>query len=165
MRREELTRAQIPSSYESDISSYYATLCCGCTAARQSHASPGRQPPHMHMPHNTYVHLLTASSLAGVPLPLQRFRAVRPLVDNLLQGYDPRFLGMLEDASDGVGLWSTPDLSLIGIVTNPTFPSLLKLIGRLKLWFLPSQAAHACICYSSCLQGMGSMHSAIGGAC
>jgi hypothetical protein len=37
---------------------------------------------------------------------------------------------MLEDASDGVGLWSTPDLSLIGIVTNPTFPSLLKLIGR-----------------------------------
>jgi hypothetical protein len=85
-------------------------------------------------------HIQNTCALPFAALTLQRFRAVRPLVDSLLQGYDTRFLGLLEDASDGVGLWSTPDLSAIGIITNPTFPSLLKLIGGLKILCCMRQA-------------------------
>ncbi|GLI59331.1 hypothetical protein VaNZ11_001188 [Volvox africanus] len=58
----------------------------------------------------------------------QRFRALRKLVDALLEGYDAEFLGCLEDGADGVGLWSCgSDMTLIANVTNATVPSLVKL--------------------------------------
>ncbi|GIL68239.1 hypothetical protein Vafri_21491 [Volvox africanus] len=58
----------------------------------------------------------------------QRFRALRKLVDALLEGYDAEFLGYLEDGADGVGLWSCgSDMTLIANVTNATVPSLVKL--------------------------------------
>ncbi|KAG2449658.1 hypothetical protein HYH02_005188 [Chlamydomonas schloesseri] len=60
---------------------------------------------------------------------VQRFRVLRPLVEAWLEGYNPEFLGFLEDGADGVGLWSAgPDTSVIANVTSATVPSLLKLL-------------------------------------
>ncbi|GFR45634.1 hypothetical protein Agub_g7042, partial [Astrephomene gubernaculifera] len=60
---------------------------------------------------------------------LQRFRVVRGLVEQLLEGYDSRFLGFLEDGADGVGLWSAgPHMSCVANVSTATVPSLLKLL-------------------------------------
>ncbi|WIA36231.1 hypothetical protein OEZ86_007564 [Tetradesmus obliquus] len=58
---------------------------------------------------------------------VQRFRALRPLVEGVLEGYDPQFLGMLESPADGVGCWALPDTTLAGIGTNATFASFAKL--------------------------------------
>mmetsp|Transcript_18608 Transcript_18608/g.52316 ORF Transcript_18608/g.52316 Transcript_18608/m.52316 type:complete len:354 (-) Transcript_18608:312-1373(-) len=60
----------------------------------------------------------------------QRFRALRPQVDQLIEGYpDSKFLGLLEADADGVGLWTCgADMTLCGQVTNPTFPTLVKLL-------------------------------------
>ncbi|EFJ48729.1 hypothetical protein VOLCADRAFT_104580 [Volvox carteri f. nagariensis] len=60
---------------------------------------------------------------------LQRFRVLRKLVDELLEGYDAEFLGLLEDSADGVGLWSCGrDMTLVANITNATVPSLIKLL-------------------------------------
>ncbi|KAF5832662.1 hypothetical protein DUNSADRAFT_11406 [Dunaliella salina] len=60
----------------------------------------------------------------------QRFRALRPQVDLLIEGYpNSKFLGLLEADEDGVGLWTCgADMTLCGQVTNPTFPTLVKLL-------------------------------------
>ncbi|PNH02557.1 hypothetical protein TSOC_011454, partial [Tetrabaena socialis] len=59
---------------------------------------------------------------------VQRFRVIRKLMDQLLEGYDAQFLGLLEDDADGVGLWAIEDITLIVNVTNATVPSLIKLL-------------------------------------
>lgn len=41
--------------------------------------------------------------------------------------YDAKFLGLLESDSDGVGVWSLSDTTIIGSVTSPTFTSMIKL--------------------------------------
>jgi len=58
----------------------------------------------------------------------QRFRVVRPLVERVLDGYDAQFLGLLEDPADGLGVWGAGDTTAAAIVTNPTFPSFIKLV-------------------------------------
>lgn len=52
----------------------------------------------------------------------QRFRWLRPLVEVLLEGYGPQFLGMLESPADGVGAWhAAGGITVVGGVTNATF--------------------------------------------
>lgn len=59
---------------------------------------------------------------------VQRFRALRPLIDATLDGYDPQFLGMLEDPADGMGCWSIgSDTTVVGLITNATFANFAKL--------------------------------------
>lgn len=57
----------------------------------------------------------------------QRFRALRQVVEPLLEGYGSSFLGILESPSDGLGVWQLRDMVLAGIVVNATFPSFAKL--------------------------------------
>lgn len=58
---------------------------------------------------------------------LQRFRALRTVVEPLLEGYDAGFIGMLESPADGLGVWQLKDLVLAGIVVNASFQPFLKL--------------------------------------
>lgn len=59
---------------------------------------------------------------------MQRFRALRPLVEATLEGYSVSFLGLLEDPANGLGCWSVGgDTTVLGPVTNGSFPSLVKL--------------------------------------
>lgn len=57
----------------------------------------------------------------------QRFRALRQVVEPLLDGYGASFLGMLESPSDGLGVWRAPGLVVAGVVTNATFPAFARL--------------------------------------
>ncbi|KAF8059444.1 hypothetical protein HT031_005249 [Scenedesmus sp. PABB004] len=63
----------------------------------------------------------------------QRFRALRPLVEATLEGYEVNFLGMLESPADGLGCWTlgappdAPSATFVGIPTNATFASFAKL--------------------------------------
>ena len=59
----------------------------------------------------------------------QRFRYLRPLVDDLLEGYDAKFLGMLESESDGIGVWSSDrgQFTLVTLVSDVTFASFARL--------------------------------------
>jgi hypothetical protein len=41
--------------------------------------------------------------------------------------YENQSLGILESQADGLGVWSLPECTLSGIVTNATFPSFLRL--------------------------------------
>ncbi len=51
----------------------------------------------------------------------QRFRALRPSIEMLLEGYsDLSFAGMLESEADGVGVWSMSDMTAVVNVTNAT---------------------------------------------
>lgn len=58
----------------------------------------------------------------------QRCRAIKGLVDPLLEGYGAQFMGYLEDEADGVGLWAMEGITVVANVTNATVPSLVKLL-------------------------------------
>lgn len=72
---------------------------------------------------------------------VQRFRALRPCVEALLEGYEgcsalhmqhsyrygASFAGMLESDADGVGVWSTPDMTAVINVTNATIQPFVDL--------------------------------------
>lgn len=54
--------------------------------------------------------------------PPQRFRALRQVVDRLLEGYGAEFVGALEDPADGLGAWRVGgDATVVGVVYNATF--------------------------------------------
>ncbi|KAI8476508.1 MAG: hypothetical protein J3K34DRAFT_240249 [Monoraphidium minutum] len=59
---------------------------------------------------------------------IQRFRALRQVVEPILEGYDASFLGMLEAPSDGLGVWQAKGLVVAGIAANATFPAFAKLL-------------------------------------
>ena len=63
----------------------------------------------------------------------QRFRALRPLIENsLLEGYRVKSFGMLDDPRDGVGVWilefgTGSRATVVANVTNATFQSFADL--------------------------------------
>ena len=59
----------------------------------------------------------------------QRFRALRPLIESMLDGYDPQFLGMLESPADGIGVWAACGgaATVAACVSNATFAPFARL--------------------------------------
>jgi len=57
----------------------------------------------------------------------QKFRALKPMVDEILAGYDAEYLGMLESPAEGIGCWTTSDTTVVTLVGNATFPAFAKL--------------------------------------
>jgi len=59
---------------------------------------------------------------------MQKFRAQRPLVEAMLEGYGPDFLGVVEEEPDGVGVWRCgPDLTCVCNVNDLTFNGFARL--------------------------------------
>lgn len=88
------------------------------------------------------IQLLDESEFPGGVL--QVFRKLRPLVEDLLLGYDAEFVGMLESDADGVGVWRCQDMTVVVNVNNQTFAPFARLCdgdfgGR------PTEAGHLVI--------------------
>lgn len=75
---------------------------------------------------------------------IQKFRALKPLVENVFEGYQAEFVGLIESAADGVGVWSMPDATAVANVTNATFPSMISLCTG-KYGKKPLQADHTIV--------------------
>jgi hypothetical protein len=75
----------------------------------------------------------------------QRFRALSPCVDALLDGYTPSFKGLVDGPADGVGIWAIgDDATAISFVSNATVPALLRLVGG-DFGARPAQAGHTVV--------------------
>jgi Domain of unknown function (DUF1995) len=60
----------------------------------------------------------------------QRFRAVRPLVENFIDSFgSPSFVGMLESPADGIGVWTAfnGNATIVTFVNNATFAPFVRL--------------------------------------
>lgn len=57
----------------------------------------------------------------------QRFRVTRRYVEEMLNGYDPQFLGMLEEPSDGIGVWRCDRMTALTHVADATVGALMSL--------------------------------------
>jgi len=57
----------------------------------------------------------------------QRFRVTRAYVEEMLDGYDPEFLGVLEEPSDGVGVWRCERMTVVTHVADATARALMAL--------------------------------------
>jgi hypothetical protein len=59
----------------------------------------------------------------------QKFHSLKSLVETLLEGYQPSFVGMLESPADGIGVWSAAGstMTITTLVSNPTFSPFAKL--------------------------------------
>eukprot|EP00793_Prasinoderma_coloniale_P001071 PRCOL_00006062-RA len=77
----------------------------------------------------------------------QRFRdSLRPMVDEMLDGMPgaPRFVGCLEDAADGIGVWSCEDYTVVTYVGDQTFAPFRALMNG-QYGERPTRANHAII--------------------
>ena len=110
---------------------------------RQTHSAP---PPSSHhhrltlhfptSPDHTFDDAITPFDEGEWPGGIrQQFRALRPLVDAFLDGYDAPFLGFIESPADGLGLWSSQlqqapqqPFTLVTLVSNATFAPFVKLL-------------------------------------
>lgn len=59
----------------------------------------------------------------------QRFRALRPLIERMLEGYSAEFVGMLESPADGIGVWAAMEgtSTVVANVSNATFSPFARL--------------------------------------
>lgn len=59
----------------------------------------------------------------------QRFRRLRPLIEGMLTGYEPEFVGMLESPADGMGVWRAAggDVTVVAQVGNQNFAPFARL--------------------------------------
>lgn len=78
----------------------------------------------------------------------QRFRRLRPLVETLLEGYSPSFVGMLESPADGIGVWRAGG----GDTTVVTQVRAL-LLGSMR-WLSCSAGSHSQGCARLCSKRM-----------
>jgi hypothetical protein len=75
----------------------------------------------------------------------QRYRALSPCVDALLDGYTPSFKGLVDGPADGVGIWAIgDDATAISFVSNATVPALLRLVNG-DFGARPAQAGHTVV--------------------
>ena len=73
-----------------------------------------------------YFRTIDKPSISLRPRPL-RSSSVPSLRIPLSVRFLYEFLGLIESPSDGLGVWTLPDATIAGLVTNATFPSFLKL--------------------------------------
>lgn len=60
----------------------------------------------------------------------QKFRAMKPLVTALLEGYEPHYLGCVEEEADAVGVWTcagAKSMTCVANVNNLTFTGFARL--------------------------------------